>query len=129
MPSLNGVQEKLERGGTVADIGCGFGASTIIMAKAYPKSRFFGFDNHPGSIEAARRAAQEAGVADRVTFEVATAQDFPGSEYDLVAFFDCLHDMGDPTGAARSRGAEGRRHGDAWWNRWRVTRSRTTSTR
>ena len=85
----------------VADIGCGYGVSTIVMAKAYPKSRFFGFDNHPESIEAAREAAREAGVSDRVTFEVASAQDFPGRDYDLVAYFDALHDMGDPDGAAR----------------------------
>ncbi|HWC30938.1 MAG TPA: class I SAM-dependent methyltransferase [Dehalococcoidia bacterium] len=101
IPALNGVQEKLERGGMVADVGCGFGTSTIIMARAYPKSRFIGFDNHAPSIETARMAAAEAGLSDRVTFEVATAQQFPGSSYDMVTFFDCLHDMGDPAGAAR----------------------------
>jgi 2-polyprenyl-3-methyl-5-hydroxy-6-metoxy-1,4-benzoquinol methylase len=88
------------QGGTVADIGCGYGISTIIIAKAYPKSRFFGFDNHSESIQHARKAAAEAGVADRVTFEAAAAQDFPGTGYDLLTYFDCLHDMGDPDGAA-----------------------------
>jgi SAM-dependent methyltransferase len=101
VPSLTGIEARLEQGGAVADVGCGFGTSTIIMAKAYPNSRFFGFDNHAPSIEAARQAAREAGVADRVTFEVASAQDFPGRDYDLIAYFDCLHDMGDPDGAAR----------------------------
>jgi SAM-dependent methyltransferase len=100
IPALDGMQARLQEGGIVADVGCGFGISTIIMAQAYPRSRFFGFDNHPASIEAARRAASEAGISDRVTFEVASAQDFPGSGYDLVTFFDCLHDMGDPLGAA-----------------------------
>jgi 2-polyprenyl-3-methyl-5-hydroxy-6-metoxy-1,4-benzoquinol methylase len=85
----------------VADIGCGHGASTIIMAKAYPKSKFIGFDYHQRSIDSARRRAADAGVSDRVRFEVAAAKAFPGKgEYDLVAFFDCLHDMGDPVGAA-----------------------------
>ena len=101
IPALDGVQEKLERGAKVADIGCGHGASTLILAKAYPNSRFFGFDAHPGSIARARALAQEAGVADRLTFEVATGTDYPGSGYDLVAFFDCLHDMGDPAESVR----------------------------
>ena len=101
IPSLDGIQARLELGGIAADVGCGYGVSTIVMAKAYPKSRFFGFDNHAGSIEVAREAAREAGVADRVTFEVAAAQDFPGRDYDLIAYFDALHDMGDPDGAAR----------------------------
>ncbi|MPZ22326.1 MAG: methyltransferase domain-containing protein [Dehalococcoidia bacterium] len=101
IPSLSGVREALQDGGTVADVGCGFGASTVIMAQAYPRSRFLGFDSHQPSIEAAREAAAAAGVGDRVTFDVATAQEFTGREYDLVTFFDCLHDMGDPTGAAR----------------------------
>src|SRR3546814_4113664 len=79
-------------GARVADVGCGHGASTIVMAKAFPNSRFFGFDYHPASIERAQRAAEEAGVADRVAFEVAPAKEFPGADYDLVAFFDCLHD-------------------------------------
>ena len=90
------------RGGArVADVGCGHGASTIIMAKAFPRSTFVGFDYHAASIESARQRAREAGVADRVRFEVAAAKDYPGTDYDLVAFFDCLHDMGDPVGAAR----------------------------
>lgn len=101
IPALTGIEEKLKAGGTVADIGCGHGASTIIMAQAFPLSRFFGFDNHAPSIERARKAAEEAGVADRVTFEVANASEFSGESYDMIAFFDCLHDMGDPVGAAR----------------------------
>ena len=101
IPSLTGVEEKLKQGAAVADIGCGHGASTIIMAKAYPNSRFFGYDNHQASVEHARRAAEEAGVADRVEFEVADALSFPDRKYDLIAFFDCLHDMGNPVGAAR----------------------------
>jgi SAM-dependent methyltransferase len=100
IPALDGVAEKLASGATVADVGCGHGASTIIMAQAYPKSRFFGFDSHAPSIEAARHAAAESGVSDRVSFEVASATEFPGSGYDLVALFDCLHDFGDPEGAA-----------------------------
>jgi SAM-dependent methyltransferase len=100
IPSLNGVQEKLDAGARVADVGCGKGASTLLMAKAFPKSQFVGFDYHDKSIEAAREAAKRAGVADRVTFEVAKAKDFPGRNYDFVAVFDCLHDMGDPIGAA-----------------------------
>jgi SAM-dependent methyltransferase len=100
IPALDGVQAKLERGARVADIGCGHGASTIEMAKAFPRSRFFGFDYHEQSIERARQLAAEAGVADRVEFAVAPAKAYPGSGYDLVAFFDCLHDMGDPVGAA-----------------------------
>jgi SAM-dependent methyltransferase len=101
IPALTGIEEKLRAGGRVADVGCGHGASTIIMAQSYPESRFHGFDNHAPSIEHARRAAEEAGVADRVTFEVASASEIPGGPYDLVCFFDCLHDMGDPLGAAR----------------------------
>lgn len=100
IPALDGVQAKLERGGTVADVGCGHGSSTVLMAQAYPKSRFFGFDYHPASIDVARQRARSAGVADRVQFEVATAREFPAGGYDLVTFFDCLHDMGDPVGAA-----------------------------
>ena len=100
IPALSGVQEKLEAGARVADVGCGKGASTILMAQAFPKSRFFGFDYHDKSIEAARESAKRSGVADRVTFEVARAKDFPGKDYDFVAVFDCLHDMGDPVGAA-----------------------------
>lgn len=105
IPSLDGVEEKLKAGGKVADVGCGHGASTIIMAKAYPNSEFWGFDNHEASIEYARRAAQEAGVEDRVHFEATSAQTIPDEQFDLVAFFDCLHDMGDPVGASR-RAAE-----------------------
>jgi SAM-dependent methyltransferase len=101
IPALDGVVAKLKRGARVADVGCGHGASTIVMAKAFPRSQFFGFDYHPASIAWARKAAAEAGVADRVTFEVAPAKHYPGTGYDLVAFFDCLHDMGDPVGAAR----------------------------
>jgi len=100
IPALHGVQQKMEAGARVADVGCGIGASTILMAKAFPKSRFFGFDYHDKSIEAAREAARRQGVADRVTFEVAKAKEFPGKDYDFVAVFDCLHDMGDPAGAA-----------------------------
>lgn len=100
IPSLIGIEEKLNSGGKVADVGCGHGASTIIMAKAFPQSRFWGFDNHEASIRHAREAAEAAGVSDRVTFEVADARTFPGEDYDLVCFFDCLHDMGDPVGAA-----------------------------
>ena len=101
IPALEGVQARLEAGGRVADVGCGRGASTIIMAQAFPQSIFWGFDYHAKSIEWARRAAEKAGVADRVTFEVAPASRYPGTGYDLVTFFDCLHDMGDPVGAAR----------------------------
>ncbi|HTZ75335.1 MAG TPA: class I SAM-dependent methyltransferase [Candidatus Aquilonibacter sp.] len=100
IPALHGVQEKLQAGARVADVGCGKGASTILMAKAFPNSKFFGFDYHDKSIEAARESAQRAGVADRVTFEVAKAKTYPGEDYDFVAVFDCLHDMGDPVGAA-----------------------------
>jgi SAM-dependent methyltransferase len=101
LPALDGVCANLERGAEVADVGCGHGASTIVMAKAYPNSRFVGFDYHAPSVERARAAAREAGVAERCRFEVADSKQFPGGGYDLVAFFDCLHDMGDPVGAAR----------------------------
>jgi SAM-dependent methyltransferase len=100
IPALAGVQEKLEGGAKVADIGCGHGASTVIMADAFPKSEFFGFDYHDASIERAREAAAEAGVGDRIKFEVSSAKEFPGDDYDLVCVFDCLHDMGDPVGAS-----------------------------
>ena len=101
LPSLEGVTSKLTSGGKVADVGCGHGASTTIMAKAFPKSRFWGFDNHEPSIERARAAAKREGVSERVTFETAGAQEFPGDGYDLIAFFDCLHDMGDPLSALK----------------------------
>ncbi|HSB56235.1 MAG TPA: class I SAM-dependent methyltransferase [Nitrosopumilaceae archaeon] len=98
IPSLEGMEEKLKNGAKVADVGCGHGASTIIMAKAYPKSRFIGFDYHEPSIIEARNRAKKEGVSDRVKFEVAKATDFPGKDYDLVAIFDALHDMADPVG-------------------------------
>lgn len=101
IPALTGVREKLERGAKVADVGCGLGASTILMAKAFPKSRFVGFDSHPKSVELARERARQGSVADRVTFEVSKSVDYPGNGYDLIAHFDCLHDMEDPVGAAR----------------------------
>ena len=101
IPSLQGIEAKLKAGGKVADVGCGHGASTIIMAHAYPNSEFWAFDNHPSSIQHAREAAQAAGVADRVHFEVVSAQAIPDNQYDLIAFFDCLHDMGDPIGACK----------------------------
>ncbi|MEO8216403.1 MAG: class I SAM-dependent methyltransferase [Acidobacteriota bacterium] len=101
IPSLEGVESKLRSGASVADIGCGHGASTIILALAYPNSRFHGFDYHDASIAAARKAAEKAGVSDRVSFDVAAAQSYGGRNFDLVCFFDCLHDMGDPEGAAR----------------------------
>jgi 2-polyprenyl-3-methyl-5-hydroxy-6-metoxy-1,4-benzoquinol methylase len=100
IPALEGVESKLNDGAKVADVGCGHGASTILMSQAYPKSTFVGFDYHQGSIEYARIKAADAGVSDRVSFEVAKAKDYPGTDYDFVAFFDCLHDMGDPVGAA-----------------------------
>jgi 2-polyprenyl-3-methyl-5-hydroxy-6-metoxy-1,4-benzoquinol methylase len=101
IPALGDVEGKLKAGAKVADVGCGLGTSTILMAQAYPKSTFVGFDYHPASIQMAREAAAKAGVSDRVKFEVASAKEFPGEGYHLVAFFDCLHDMGDPEGAAR----------------------------
>ena len=101
IPALEGLEARLEAGARVADVGCGHGASTIIMAQAFPRSIFWGFDYHAQSIDFARRAAEKAGVADRVTFEVAPASKYPGTGYDFVTFFDCLHDMGDPVGAAR----------------------------
>jgi SAM-dependent methyltransferase len=101
LPALDGVVAKLNASATVADVGCGHGASTVVMAQAYPKSRFFGFDSHAPSIQTARQRAAEAGVADRLTFATATAKNYTGNDYDLICFFDCLHDMGDPVGAAR----------------------------
>jgi SAM-dependent methyltransferase len=101
IPALTGVDAKLKAGGKVADVGCGLGTSTVLMAQAYPKSTFIGFDYHQRSIELARESAAKAGVGDRVKFEIAKAKDYPGKGYDFIAFFDCLHDMGDPEGAAR----------------------------
>ncbi len=101
IPALDGVEAKLKAGAKVADVGCGHGASTILMAKAYPKSEFFGFDYHAPPLERAKDLAKQAGVSERITFEKATAKDFPANDYDLVAFFDCLHDMGDPVGAGK----------------------------
>jgi len=100
IPALDGVEAKLRVGAKVADVGCGHGASTVLMAQAYPKSQFVGFDYHAPSIENAWKKALHAGVQDRVGFQIAWAKGFPGKGYDLVAFFDCLHDMGDPAGAA-----------------------------
>ncbi len=101
LPALDSVVDKLERGIVVADVGCGHGASTILMAKAFPQSTFVGSDYHAGSIETARRRASEAGLGERIRFEVAPAAAYPDTGYDLVTMFDCLHDMGDPVGAAR----------------------------
>ena len=98
IPSLNGVSEKLENGGKVADVGCGHGVSTMVMAQAFPKSQFIGYDFHEPSIIHATKMAKEHGI-DNISFQVATAKNFPGNGFDLVAFFDCLHDMGDPVGA------------------------------
>jgi ubiquinone/menaquinone biosynthesis C-methylase UbiE len=101
IPALEGMEERLKRGATVADVGCGHGASTMLMAKAFPKSRFYGFDYHSGSIEYARHVAGRDGLLDQITFEVASSKSYPvNGSYDLVTFFDCLHDMGDPVGAA-----------------------------
>jgi len=100
IPALDGVEEMLRAGARVADVGCGLGASTRLLAKAYPRSTFFGFDYHPASIARAQELAKQEGVDDRIRFMVARAQEYPGEGYDLVAFFDCLHDMGDPVGAA-----------------------------
>lgn len=104
LPALDGVVEQLEAGITVADVGCGHGHSTILMAQAFPQSRFYGYDVHAASIDAARRHAAAAGVADRVTFDVAKAVGYPNRRYGLICFFDCLHDMGDPVAAARYAG-------------------------
>jgi SAM-dependent methyltransferase len=101
LPALDGAEAKLRAGAKVADVGCGLGASTILLAQEYPQIQIMGCDYHEGSIELARKRAADAGVADRIDFEVASAQDFGGSGYDLVTSFDCLHDMGDPVGAAR----------------------------
>lgn len=100
IPALDGVRAKLEAGARVADVGCGHGASTILLAAAFPNSRFHGYDYHRESIDVARRRAAEAGVADRVSFEIADAASYPATGYDLILFMDCLHDLGDPVGAA-----------------------------
>ena len=113
IPALDGLEERLNAGAKVADVGCGHGASTILMAQSYPQSTFLGFDYHEPSIEQARRKAKQAGVSNRVTFEVAKAKDYPGNDYDLVAFFDSLHDMGDPAGAAAHVISTLKR--DGWW--------------
>jgi SAM-dependent methyltransferase len=105
LPALDGVVEKLERGASAIDVGCGHGAATILMAEAFPASTFVGVDLHAESVEVARERAQEAGVSDRVRFEVGGASDYPGEDYDLIAFFDALHDLGDPVGAARHAGS------------------------
>ena len=101
IPSLEGVEEKLQQGAKVADIGCGYGVPTLIMAKAYPNSKFYGFDNHKASIETAQQSAQNEGLAGRAEFSTVSANESIGNDYDLVSFFDCLHDMGDPIGAMK----------------------------
>ncbi len=101
IPAMTGIKERLDAGARVADVGCGHGASTIIMAKAFPNSQFYGFDNHEKSIATATAKAEAAGVADRVQFAVSNAKDIPTDGFDLICFFDCLHDMGDPHGATR----------------------------
>jgi 2-polyprenyl-3-methyl-5-hydroxy-6-metoxy-1,4-benzoquinol methylase len=101
IPALQGVEAKLKKGARVADVGCGLGASTILMATSFPKSEFVGFDYHDKSIETAKKRAKDAGVGDRIKFKVAKAKDYPGKDYDFVTFFDCLHDMGDPAGASK----------------------------
>ena len=101
IPALDGVEAKLKQGAAVADVGCGHGSSTILMAQTYPESSFYGYDYHQASVEQARQRAERAGVQHRVRFEVATAKDFDDRSYDLVCFFDCLHDMGDPVGALK----------------------------
>jgi len=113
IPALDGVEEKLRKGARVADVGCGFGAATILMAQAFPKSKFFGFDFHEPSIAGARGSAREARLDGQVKFDVALATRFPGKDYDLVAFFDCLHDMGDPVAVARQ--VRDSLHSDGTW--------------
>jgi SAM-dependent methyltransferase len=127
IPALDGVQAKLEAGALVADVGFGHGASTILMAQAWPRSSFVGFDYHQPSIERAQKAAAKAGVADRCRFQVAAASDYPGAGYDLVAIFDALHDMGDPVGAAAHIYQTLARRGPSCWSSpmpttdWRTT--------
>jgi SAM-dependent methyltransferase len=101
IPALAGVQAKLEAGGRVADVGCGHGTTAILLAQAFPRATIVGIDAHPASVETARRRALSAGVDDRVQFECAGADEYAGRDFDLIAFFDCLHDMGDPRAAAR----------------------------
>ena len=101
IPSLTDVQAKLEAGARVADVGCGKGASTLLMARAFPNSKFFGFDYHDGSIDGARASAERQGLSERATFEITKAKEYPGNDFDFVAVFDSLHDMGDPVGAAK----------------------------
>lgn len=101
IPAIEGLTKKLNRGAKVADIGCGYGVSTLLMAEAFPNSTFFGYDNHPGSVAIARENAREDDLDSRVRFEIATAKNYPNEQFDLICFFDCLHDMGDPVGAAR----------------------------
>ena len=103
--AMDGITEKLEAGARVADVGCGHGASTIVMAEAYPNSQFYGFDSHTHSIETAGHRAEEAGVSDNIHFQVAKAKDYEATGFDLICFMDCLHDMGDPVGAARHAAA------------------------
>ncbi len=112
IPALDGVQGKLEKGGKVADVGCGYGHSTLLMAETFPDSHFYGFDFHLPSIEQAKQLAKEKGLTN-VTFATAKAKEFPGESYDLVTFFDCLHDMGDPAGAAKH--VHGKLHKDGTW--------------
>jgi 2-polyprenyl-3-methyl-5-hydroxy-6-metoxy-1,4-benzoquinol methylase len=101
IPALDGVEARLRSGARVADVGCGHGASTIVMAQAFPNSQFIGFDYHEASVATASERARKAGVAEHCRFEVASAKDFPGTDYDLITIFDALHDMGDPVGASR----------------------------
>ncbi|HKH20698.1 MAG TPA: class I SAM-dependent methyltransferase, partial [Gammaproteobacteria bacterium] len=101
IPALDGIETKLKAGAKVADIGCGHGASTVIMAKSYPESTFVGFDYHGKSIATARERAEQARLTGRVTFQQASAKGYSGKDYDLICFMDCLHDMGDPVGAAK----------------------------
>jgi SAM-dependent methyltransferase len=116
IPALEGVVEKLTAGARVADVGCGLGSSSVLLGQAYPRSTVVGRDYHAQSIELARKKAAEAGVADRVTFEVGTAQTLAGTGYDLVTTFDCLHDMGDPLGAARRIREALARTAPGWWS-------------
>jgi len=106
LPELDGVVEKLRAGALVADVGCGHGHSTLLMAEAFPASRYHGFDTHAASVVAARGLAAEAGLP-QATFETARADAYPGTGYDLICFFDCLHDMGDPVAVATRRGRDG----------------------